>query len=106
LAVSIRLRKPCTLFLRRLWGWNVLFLPGILFPLQINNYVSQQDTIPDVCERAAKVRYNFWFWFVLMSDFADFFWFDTAINQCQRGLRRSPYRRKRVNACQNQWYHQ
>ena len=29
-AVSIRLRKPCTLLRRRLCGWYVLFLPGIV----------------------------------------------------------------------------
>ena len=29
-AVSMRLRKPCTLLRRRLCGWYVLFLPGIV----------------------------------------------------------------------------
>lgn len=31
LAVSIRWRKPCLLFLLRLWGWNVLFIFVMLF---------------------------------------------------------------------------
>lgn len=31
LAVCIRWRKPCLLFLLRLWGWNVLFIFVMLF---------------------------------------------------------------------------
>jgi hypothetical protein len=56
LAVSILLRKPCTLLRRRLCGWNVLFILKKFYLIQIISTKTgySHHTVP--CERTAKVK--------------------------------------------------